>query len=587
VSEVAEHPPAERVNPSTEFLYANKWRIFGVMMIGWAMSLLDISIVNISIPELESEMSTDVATVTWVLNAYNIVFAILLVSMGRLADQFGRRRFFIVGLTIFTIGSGLCAAAWSVEWLIGFRVIQGAGAGILAPLGFAITVLVFPPEQRGRGLALIAVVALVSSALGPVIGGTLVEIASWHWIFLINIPFGILGIVLCLRWWPETWDLSAGREVDLPGMALLGGAVFCLTVALIEANPFGGDLPLWLSLMQAAILLGAAFVWWERRAPNPMITPGLLANRQFRNANIGMLFFGAGALGTLLLLSLVFVNLWGYTQLEAALALAPVPLMGLVVWPFVGRAADTKPPGEIAKPALIVMAVGMLWVSFLPATADNAWTYIRILPGLLMIGVGMGIGFPSLNVGAMGAVAGPEVGLASGILNTARQLGAAIGIAILIATFGGVLNAHMSWFADEEIEDIVDDWEIPPAMANQVIQSTLHDYTGGTHDRFEPKPGFDQEIIRQTAGSAREGFAWSFRQAALLILSVLPLLGALRRTPAQARAEFMAKMRAEQEAAGAPGAAPAAPAAPVGDKADGADGADGAPRPRPAERPAT
>ena len=157
-----------RVNPSAEFLYANKWRIFGVMMIGWAMSLLDIAIVNIAIPTLETEMSTDVATVTWVINAYNIMFAVLLVSMGRLADQFGRKRFFIVGLAVFTIGSGLCAAAWSVEWLIVFRVIQGAGAGILAPLGFAITVLVFPPEHRGRGLALIAVVALVSSALGPV-----------------------------------------------------------------------------------------------------------------------------------------------------------------------------------------------------------------------------------------------------------------------------------------------------------------------------------------------------------------------------------------------------------------------------------
>ncbi|MDQ4025937.1 MAG: MFS transporter, partial [Actinomycetota bacterium] len=290
MSDAAQPAGAERVNPPAELLYRNKWRIFGVMMIGWAMSLLDISIVNISIPELQDEMSTDIATVTWVINAYNIVFAVLLVSMGRLADQFGRKRFFVIGLAVFTIGSALCAVAWSVEWLIFFRVIQGAGAGILAPLGFAITVLVFPPEQRGRGLALIAVVALVSSALGPVIGGTLVEIASWHWIFLINIPFGILGILLCLRWWPETWDLSAGRDVDVRGMLLLGGAVFCLTVALVEANPFGGDLPLWLSLMQAAILLGAAFVWWERRAPNPMITPGLISNRQFRNANLGMLF---------------------------------------------------------------------------------------------------------------------------------------------------------------------------------------------------------------------------------------------------------------------------------------------------------
>jgi EmrB/QacA subfamily drug resistance transporter len=543
--------PVERKNPPAEFLYANKWRIFGVMMIGWAMSLLDVSIVNVSIPELQDEMSTDLATVTWVINAYNIIFAVLLVSMGRLADQFGRRKFFVIGLTVFTIGSALCAISWSVEWLIVFRVIQGAGAGILAPLGFAMTVLVFPPEQRGRGLALIAVVALVSSALGPVIGGALVEVASWHWIFLINIPFGIVGVILALRWWPETWDLSAGREIDVKGMLLLGGAVFMFTVALTEANPFGGDLPLWLSLMQGAILLGVLFVWWERRAPNPMITPGLFANQQFRNANIGMLFFGGGAIGSLLLLSLLFVNLWGYTQLEAALAITPVPLMGLVVWPFVGRAADSRAPGELAKPGLIAMAIGMLIVSFMPATADNALSYLRILPGLLLIGVGMGICFPALNVGAMGAVAGPEVGLASGVLNTARQLGVAVGVAILIATFGGALHAHMSWFADEEIDDIVDEWEIPRPEAGLVIQSTLHDYTGGTSDRFEPAPGFDEAIIRETAGSAREGFAWAFRQAAILVLSVLPLMGALRRTPAQAQAEFMAKMKAQQQKAAA------------------------------------
>jgi MFS family permease len=417
-------------------------------------------------------------------------------------------------------------------------------------------------------------VALVSSAVGPVLGGVLVEIASWHWIFLINIPFGILGVILALRWWPETWDLSAGREVDVRGMVLLGLAVFCLLVALVEANPFGGSLALWLSLMQAAILLGVAFVMWERRAPSPMLLPALMDNKQFRSANIGMLFFAAGAIGSLLLLSLIFLNLWGYEPIEAALAIVPVPLCGLIVWPFVGRAADTRAPGEIAKPALIVMAIGMLWISFLPATSDNAFSYLRILPGLAMLGIGMGIGFPALNVGAMGAVAGPMVGLASGVLNTARQLGAAIGVAILIATFGGALHAHMSWFADEEIEDIVDEWEIPAPLAGTVIQSTLHDYAGGTEDRFEPKPGFDEEIIRQTAGSAREGFAWAFRQAALLILSVLPLMGALRRTPAQAQAEFMAQMKARQE--GQPVAAEPARAGP-----------DGAPQPAPAERPAT
>ena len=561
-----ENPPAERRNPPAEFLHAHKWRIFGVMMIGWAMSLLDVSIVNITIPTLEDELSTDISTVTWVINAYNIVFAVLLVSMGRLADQFGRKRFFMIGMAVFTVGSALCAISWSVEWLVGFRVIQGVGAGILAPLGFAITVLVFPPHQRGRGLALIAVIALVSSALGPVLGGVLIEVASWEWIFLINIPFGILGILLAWRWWPETWDLTAGREVDVRGMVLLGLAVFCLTVALVEANPFEGDLALWLSLMQAAILLGAAFVWWERRAPRPMITPGLFSNKQFRNANIGMLLFGAGAIGALLLLSLLFTNLWGYEPIEAALALAVVPLCGLLAWPFVGRAADRRAPGELAKPALVLMAVGLLIVSFMPSTAGDAWAYLRILPGLILIGIGMGIGFPALNVGAMGAVSGPEVGLASGVLNTSRQLGAAIGVAVLVATFGGALSAHMSWFADDEIDDIVGEWEIPRPEAALVVQATLHDYTGGTSERFEAKPGFDEEIIRQTAGSAREGFAWAFRHAAILILSALPLMGALRRTPAQAQAEFMAKMKAQREGA-----------APPADDGNGSDGDGHAP----------
>jgi hypothetical protein len=295
-----------------------------------------------------------------------------------------------------------------------------------------------------------------------------------------------------------------------------------------------------------------------------------------------MLLFGAGAIGSLLLLSLMFVNLWGYTQLEAGLAIAPVAMMGLVVWPFVGRAADKRPPGELAKPGLIAMAIGMLIVSFMPSTADSAFSYLRVLPGLLLIGAGMGIGFPALNVGAMGAVAGPEVGLASGILNTARQLGAAIGVAVLIATFGGAMSAHMSWFADDEIEDIVGDYDLPKAEAAVVIQSTLHDYTGGTSDRFEPKPGFDEEIIRETAGSAREGFAWAFRQAALLVLTVLPLMGALKRTPAQAQAEFMERMKAQQAAAeaGPPDAPPAGGNG--GDQPDG-DG-DGA-AVRPAARP--
>src|SRR3954453_18529383 len=202
----------ERTNPPAEELYARKWQIFGVTMIGLFMALIDVTIVNITIPTLQHEVHGGVDTVSLVLNAYNIMFAVLLVSMGRLADQFGRRRFFLAGMTIFTIGSFLCAISWSIGALIAFRIVQAVGAAILAPIALAITTLVFPPAQRGIGLAMMAVVANSAAALGPPIGGLLVEFASWpwsvgwHWIFLINVPLGITGIVLALRVMPETTD---------------------------------------------------------------------------------------------------------------------------------------------------------------------------------------------------------------------------------------------------------------------------------------------------------------------------------------------------------------------------------------------
>ena len=207
-------------SPPVEYLYANKWRIWGVVMIGLFMALIDITIVNISIPQLQRDLGASVDTVSWVLNAYNIVFAVLLVSMGRLADQFGRRKFFLIGMTIFTAGSLLCALSWSIGALIAFRMVQGVGAGILAPLALATTALVFPPQQRGLGLAMMAVVANGAAVLGPPIGGVLVELANWpwdagwHWIFMINVPIGVVGIALALRILPETFDPHAGSEVD-------------------------------------------------------------------------------------------------------------------------------------------------------------------------------------------------------------------------------------------------------------------------------------------------------------------------------------------------------------------------------------
>ncbi|HEU4656745.1 MAG TPA: MFS transporter [Capillimicrobium sp.] len=521
-----------RVNPPAELLYAHRRRIFGVMMIAWAMSMLDASIVNIAIPALQRELDADVTTASWVVTAYNLAFAVLLVPMGRLADQFGRRRLFVIGLSLFTVGSALCAVSPSIGALIGFRLLQGAGAGVLAPLGFAIAVLVFPPERRGFGLSLIAIVALISNAAGPVVGGALVDLAGWPWIFLVNVPFGVLGVVLALRWWPETWDLSAGRRIDWLGMALLAGAVAALVFALVEGNHRGWTSPLILFLLQLSILLGAAFAASQRYGRAPMITRELAGNRQYVGGNVALLLFAGGYLGSLLLLSLVFVNLWGFSPLEAAALLTPIPLCGLVAWPFVARTADSRAPRDLAVPALGMVGAGLLWVSFLPSVADSAFDYLLVLPGLLLMGGGMGTVFPTVNVGAMGAVAGPQVGLASGVLNTARQLGITLGVSLLVAVFVTVASPALS-STRERVEDRARDLVIPAAVLDGMISEDFSDFSGASGRRGDPPPGFDAEVSRRTAGAARDSYGWAFRAAALLMLLAIPFARRMEHLPGQ------------------------------------------------------
>jgi len=266
--------PARRlVNPPAEWLHAHRRSIFAVMLIGWAMSMLDASIVNIAIPELQRSLEADVATASWVINAYNIAFAVLLVPMGRLADQFGRRRMFVAGMVVFTAGSALCAASPTIGTLIAARAIQGAGAGMLAPLGFAIAVLVFPPERRGFGLSLIAVAALVANASGPLLGGALIELAGWWLLFLVNVPVGVVAIALARRWWPETFDPDARQGIDWLGMVLLTAAVGCLIFALVQANGRGWTDVLVLWLLQLALVLGAGFWASQRYGRAPCCRP--------------------------------------------------------------------------------------------------------------------------------------------------------------------------------------------------------------------------------------------------------------------------------------------------------------------------
>jgi EmrB/QacA subfamily drug resistance transporter len=535
-------------NPPIEEIYAHRWRIWSVVMIGLFMALIDVTIVNITIPELERDLDAGVDTVSWVLNAYNIMFAVLLVSMGRLADQFGRKRFFVIGMSIFTVGSLLCALTTSVHLLIAFRVFQAVGAGILAPLALAMTTLVFPPAQRGFGLAMMAVVANIAAALGPPVGGVLVELAGWpwssgwHWIFLINVPIGVLGVLLALRVMPETRDPEAGKRVDWWGMVTIGAGVFCLTYALVEANNKGWGSGLIVGLFVAAALLAVAFGLTQRFGRYPMVTSGLVHNRQFAGASLSLMLFAIGMMGMFFMTVIAFVNLWGYSELRAALAISPIPAMGLMVAPVVGRLSSRVQPRAFGVPALLAMAGGLYWLSSFPARSD----YLHVLPALVLMGAGVGATFPAVSIGSMGTIRGQELGLGSGIVNMARQVGFAIGVALLVAVFTGTIDNNVA-HARKEVAALERDSGLSTAERSRLARTAFVDPSDPSVRRPPARTPVERRAQTIVNEQVRDSYADAFRVAALVTLLAIPFSLTMRRRPGE--------MAASAEAAAVAGSA--------------------------------
>jgi EmrB/QacA subfamily drug resistance transporter len=412
--------------------------VVGVLSLAVFMSSLDLFIVNLAFPYISRQYpATSLSSLSWVLNAYTIVFAAVLVPAGRWADRIGRRRLFVAGLAGFGAGSVLCGLAPGVALLIAARVVQAAGAGAMVPASLSLLLAAVPAQARAKALGTWSALGALGAALGPVIGGSLVQV-NWRWVFWINVPVGLAAIVLAVRVVPESRDPASRGRPDLIGAGLLAAAVGLVALALVKAPGWGWGSAGFLGLLGASVACGVGMVLRSRRHHSPVIELELLRSRTFSGAFAASILYYAG-FGAFVLSAVEFLTgVWRYSAVEAGLAIAPGPLM---VLPFARLIAPRLTallggPGRVALIGCVVNAGAQLlwWWRIQPSPA-----YVtHLLPAQLLGGAGVGLAIPSLlGAGSMSLTPG-RFGTGSGILNTARQVGTVLGVAGLVAILARV-----------------------------------------------------------------------------------------------------------------------------------------------------
>ena len=414
-----------------------------IASLGALLAFVDATIVNVAFPSIrESFPGSSIEALSWVLNAYNIVFAALLVAAGRFADLFGRRRMFTTGIVLFTAASVLCAVAPALWFLIAARGVQAVGAALLVPASLALVIDAFPLERRAHAVGLWGAAAAAAAGLGPPLGGVLVELYDWRLAFLINLPLGVATIALGRRFLVESRAPGRRAMPDLRGALLLAAAMALLTLAIVHGNSWG-----WTSLgvigaFGAALVAAALFVQSSRRHPVPVLDPKLLRIRSFAVANAVTFVAGVGFYAYLLNNILWLHYVWGWSLLLAGLAVAPGAVVAAAVAGRLGRVADERGYRVIAVPGALVWAGAYLWYATQVGTEPaflSEW-----LPGQVLSGIGVGATLPILGSAALAAVPGRRYATASSVVSSARQLGGVIGVAVLVAIVGAPTSTTLT-----------------------------------------------------------------------------------------------------------------------------------------------
>ena len=413
-----------------------KWWTLGAVSFGLFMIMLDNTIVNVALPSIQSDLKIGISELEWVVNGYALTFAVLMLTGGKLADLFGRRFIFIVGLAIFTGASLACGLAPDANFLIGARVVQGVGSALMNPATLSIITATFPPRQRGMAIGVWAGVSALALAIGPLVGGVITQHISWNWIFFINVPVGILAIVVARLVIRESRDNSAEQRLDLPGLLTSAIGLFALIYALIEANTYGWTSARILACFAIAVIGLAAFVVLELRQRVPMLDLSLFRNPTFAGANGIMLLVALAMFGVFFYVSLYVQNILHYSPTQAGATFLPMTLCIVFLAPIAGRISDRYGPRWLISSGMALVAVSLVIFGRLDLTS-NFWD---IFPALLIGGAGMAMSMAPTTATAMHAVPVDKAGVGSAVLNSMRQVGGSLGIAVMGAIVASSLH---------------------------------------------------------------------------------------------------------------------------------------------------
>jgi EmrB/QacA subfamily drug resistance transporter len=422
----------------------NPWLVLVVLTTGFFMILLDTTIVNVAIPAMSTGLNASLDEILWVLNAYVLVYAVLLITAGRLGDLFGQRNLFAIGLAVFTLASALCGLAQNSTELIAARIVQGVGGALLTPQTLSIITSIFPPERRGAAFGLWGGVAGLATIAGPTIGGALITYVDWRWIFYINIPIGIGALIATFAIVP---DLRPGRSHgwDLVGVALATTGLLGIVFGLIEGQrynwgeigSYGVTIP---ELIGAGVVLMIVFIVWERFQAEPLVPLSLFAERNFSVANWIAAAISFGMLSMFLPVTIYLQSVRGFSAFLAGLTFAPMSLTAMFVAPVAGRMADKIGGKYILMAGIALFTTGFGLVAYV-AGPDSTW--LTFLAPAIVAGAGMGMTFAPMTTVAMRNIEPRMAGAASGILNTTRQLGAVIGSAVIGAILQNQLGTAL------------------------------------------------------------------------------------------------------------------------------------------------